>query len=73
MTHTAHPEGLVRLTENAYQRLLYSYADPLMDWTFELAGPGYQGGLADVLAEYGRGERATAVLQATGESDDPSP
>ncbi|WP_103354448.1 hypothetical protein [Amycolatopsis sp. CA-128772] len=73
VTHTAHPEDLVRLTENAYQRLLYRYADPLMDRALELADAGYRSHLIDVLVEYGRVERATAVLRAAGESDDPRP
>lgn len=73
VTHTAHPEDLVRLTENAYQRLLYRYADPLLDRTLELADPGYRSHLVDVLAEYGHVERAVAVLQAAGEPDDPRP
>ncbi|MDQ7808963.1 hypothetical protein Q5425_34955 [Amycolatopsis sp. A133] len=67
VAHTEHPEDLVRLTENAYQRLLYRYADPLVERTLALADPGYQSHLVDVLAEYGRVERATAVLRAADE------
>ncbi|WP_051767602.1 tetratricopeptide repeat protein [Amycolatopsis vancoresmycina] len=72
VTHAAHPEDLVRLTENAYQRLLYRYADPLMDRTLELADTGYRSHLVDVLAEFGRVERATAVLRTVGESEAPA-
>lgn len=73
LVHAAHAEDIVRLTENAYQRLLYRYADPFADRALDLADQDSWSHLVDVLAEYGRVERAVAVLRATGEADDPRP
>lgn len=70
VAHTVHPEDLVRLTENAYQRLLYRYADPLVDRTLDPADQDGRDHLINILAEYGRVDRAIAVLQAAGEADD---
>lgn len=64
VTHTAHAEDLVRLTKSAYHRLLYRYADPLLDKAIEVADDDSLHNLVDLLPEYGRTGRAVALLRS---------
>ena len=61
-THASHPEDLVRLTKSAYHRLLYRYADPLLEKAVQVADNDSLNNLVDVLSEYGRVEQAIRFL-----------
>ncbi|WP_410625638.1 tetratricopeptide repeat protein [Amycolatopsis sp. cmx-8-4] len=65
LRHTDDSDDVMRLAESACQRLLYRYADPLLERAIGTANEDEQDHLVFFMTEYGRLDRALQLLRDT--------
>jgi len=72
LRHTNDPDDVMRLSESACRRLLYRYADPLLEHAIEVAKEETRDLLVALMTDYGRIDRAIRFLQDTAYEPRPS-